>query len=254
MPIGYLTGHPVAITLNMPVMGIQFAVYSAFILLIRWVFYLSPRGKNIGLYAIKAIIEIAAFLLLFKTSMAVEFLVAALLLALNLFSYAIEVKVASVNRKGAKLQTLELFAGLAIYAVALILIFQSGKIEGFSEAVKAWSVRNGIPSGPRFYFTVAAGFLAVSESEHLFRFFRIAFAKADRVTVTGNGAYQAASYAERIAVLLLIFISQFTAAGIVVAGRLLSAGWSADKHNHVSLTMLSLTWALAWALALKFLT
>ena len=60
-------------------------------------------------------------------------------------------------------------------------------------------------------------------------------------------------YAERAAVVALVLAAQYTAAGIIVAGRLISTGWSDERHNHTAFTMLSLAWALTFALLWRFL-
>ena len=229
----------------------QLAVYCAFLLLIRWVFYLSPRQKHITQYGLKAIIEIGLFLFLYSARLSVFLSVSGLLIVLNLFCYVLEVKVFQSEGGKDRLQKLELLIGLALYGAALILIFHSGNIGGFSMAVAGWAANRRVLSNGRIYYLIIGGFLAVSEAEHIYRFLRIRFAKGSATVVSRNGIFQAAGYAERAAIIVLILISQFTAAGIIAAGRLISTGWFADRENHAALTMLSLAWAIIFSLALK---
>ena len=229
----------------------QLAVYCAFLLLIRWVFYLSPRQKHITHYGLKALVEIGLFLLLYSAKLSIFLSVSGLLIVLNLFCYVLEVKVFQSDGGKDRLQKLELLVGLAVYAAAFILIFRSGTIDGFSGAVAGWAANRRVLSSARFFYLIIGGFLAVSEAEHVSRFLRVRFAKESATAVSRNGIFQAAGYAERAAIIVLILISQFTAAGIIAAGRLISTGWFADRESHAALTMLSLAWAIIFSLALK---
>jgi hypothetical protein len=217
----------------------QFAVYGAFLLLVRALFYLSPESKHLFFYALKAAVEISGFFLLYRFGFPIALAVPGLLVLLNLFTFVIETKISSKQR-------LEPAIGLLVYAAAFALIFAAGHIEGFRRFVTEWASRQRFLDRKVFYICALGGFLIVFETEHLFRFLRAKFAgdaDGDRIP---NGIYQAAGYSERAAVVALTLLSQFIAIAILAAGRLISA------NKHAGITSLSLAWALIWGLLLRY--
>jgi hypothetical protein len=232
-------------------MNMQLAVYSVCTLFLRWIFYIPPGKKTILLYTLKAAIEIGVFLLLFRSRLPVTVAFSGLLVLLNLLCYVVEVKVTSADGTESRLQNLELLIGFALYAAALIIIFRSGNIIGFNRAVTDWATDRGIIATPRFYYLIAFGFLAITEPEYIARYFRMRFAEEHENPVSFNGAYQTLGYAERAAVVVLVLSSQYAAAAIIIAGRIVSSGLGAGRKTELALAMLSLAWALMVSLAVK---
>lgn len=232
-------------------MGIELAVYSVFLLLLRWLFYITPRRKHIAAYALKAALEIGLFILLYRTRLEIILAICGLLILLNVFCYVIESRVSPADGKS-RLQSLELYIGLVVYAAALVIVFLSGNIDGFSR-IAVDTAGGRLVTNPRYFYAVAGGFLAVTEAEHFARFLRMKFSADGSGEVSSNGLHQAAGFGERAVVIILILLSQFIAAGIVIAGRFVSTSFSSEKHGHPALTTLSLAWALAVALGLRTL-
>lgn len=232
-------------------MNMLFAVYGVFLLIVRWVFYIVPEKKHLAFYILKLVIEIGVFLLLYQAAAEIKFAVSGLIVLINMFCYVIETKI--FQRNDRKQQHIELLAGFVIYAVAFTLVFRSGNINGFTDTVSQWAAGRRIISNPRFFYISAFGLVAVSETEHIARFLRARFTDTVTQTSSLNGVYQTAGYAERAAIFVLVFFSHFIAAAIIIAGRLVSAGWSENRLTDTALTALSLAWALVLSLALRLI-
>jgi len=228
----------------------QFAVYGTILLLIRLLFHFSPRPKRFVLYCLKAVVEIGIFLLVFTAPVSILAAVSGLLVLLCGLSYALEVRLSADAAGTRKLQGMAPLAGLILYAGVFGLIFASGTVDGFRTEVLARV--SGIPLLHKLkpYLFVIVGIIVTAEGEHASRYFRLKFDSSGGGPQ--NGVHQVAGYAERVAVFALVLFSQFVAAGIVIAGRVVSAALLREGGGtHAAITMFSLSLALLGALALR---
>ena len=221
----------------------KFCVFLAALLLVRLFYYSSPFRKHIALYGVKAIIESGIFIILFSTPLAIELACVGLLITLNLLTYILEVKISTLYGIISPVLSLSFLGSLLLYVVCFSIVFASGKIAAFERYIVVLTSGSSLLRNIDLYLVIIGGTFILAEEEHVIQFFRRRIQRADDTSLDNKNLIirqRMLGYAERLVIFLLVILSQYVAAGIIAASKVI-VSIGAPKQQRESLLITSVT-------------
>jgi hypothetical protein len=247
-------------------MNTAFLFYLNLILLVRFIFYFGERPRDILAYTIKAAIEIALLLVIFRMSLVLSLSSAALLLILNLLQSILESRLphSIANEEvSRRFHAPAVLAGLVIYAVSIYFVFHSDNSLIFAPFIKDWVQEKTAASNIVFYTSAGSfrkvllifigAFIAISEFQHLIRCFMQTL-RYD-LPIEGKERHDLTrlltlGLAERAIAYALVLVFQFIGLGIIIAGKAILVAGSKKGTEYIESSFVSTFLSLALVLLL----
>lgn len=247
-------------------MNTAFLFYLNLLLLVRFFYYFGERPRDILAYTLKAAIEIALLLVIFRMSLFLSLSSAALLLILNLLQFILESKLPQsiANEEvSRRFYAPAVLAGLVIYAVSIYFIFHSENSLIFAAFIKDWFQDKIAASNVAFYNNAGSfrkilliflgAFIAISEFQHLMRCLMQTL-RYD-LPIEGKERHDLArmlilGLAERAIAYALVLVFQFIGLGIIIAGKAILVAGSKKESEYIESSLVSTFLSLALVLLL----